>query len=73
MAKNPTPVEAVEEQLIALLKADHKMFITAVANVLEKHGSDCDLENYDELDDAVHALRFSMQPYDLLEDDEDDD
>lgn len=61
--KNPTPTEAWEAQLEVMLKHDDKLFLHAVANVLEKNCSDLDVENHDEIDDAVHALRFSMQQY----------
>lgn len=63
--KNPTPERAMESTLEQLLLANDKVFLKAAANVLEKHCSNLDVENYDEIDDAVHALRFSLQPYEV--------
>jgi DnaJ-domain-containing protein 1 len=60
---NPTPLEAMKGQLRKLLKADEQLFIAATADLLEENCSDLDVENHDEIDDAVHALRFALKPY----------
>lgn len=70
--KNPTAADAVESILSQMLLQDNKLFLTAVANVLQKHCSNLDVENHDEIDDAVHALRFSMQPYEADSDTEEE-
>lgn len=66
-------VKEIEKDLEPLLKIHTVDFIQAVANVLERNCKDLEVENHDEIDDAVHALRYSLTPYAYDPDDEDDE
>jgi ABC-type transporter Mla subunit MlaD len=51
------------KQLGALLDQHGPTFISTLADVLADKCSDLDVENHDEIDDAVFALRQSLVPY----------